>query len=77
MAKRKTPTGNVCGEPAVFYPIVAGPEAQAEFDELEKYKLTPDEPFNYQILRLRKSRKEAQERGLVRPSRLRHRQKKT
>lgn len=63
MAKRKPRSDYVCGEPAVFHPIVASPEAQAEFDELEKYKLTPDEPFDYQILRLRKSQKEAEERG--------------
>ena len=70
MFKRKPRTdlcrdemGRFCGDPdmptmpAVFTGVMASPEAEAEFEELEQYKLTPDEPFNYWILRLRKARK--------------------
>jgi hypothetical protein len=45
-------------EPAIFEPVVAGPEAEAEFQELDHYTKTPDEDVSYQFLKLRKKRAE-------------------
>jgi hypothetical protein len=74
--KPKSCPDYVCGEPAVFHPIVASPEAEAEFEELNKFKLTKDEPFDYEKLRARKRRKEGEERGYFRPSGVKKRAKK-
>lgn len=60
--KRRRPQNYVIGEPAVFSPVVAGPEFEAECQELQKFKLSEDEPFMYQVLRLRKRRREIDER---------------
>jgi hypothetical protein len=57
---RKKPQDYVVGEPAVFPPVVGGPEFEAECQELEEFKVTADEPFMYDVLRLRKMRKEGE-----------------
>src|ERR1022692_650506 len=60
--KRRKPQNYVVGEPAVFSSVVAGPEFDAECRELEKFKLTAEEPFMYEVLRARKISKELDER---------------
>jgi hypothetical protein len=51
-------TPYVCPEPAALAPIIAASDFNAEFAELDKFKRTPDEEFNLQVLRLRKARAE-------------------
>ncbi len=64
--KRRKPKDYVVGEPAVFFSIEAGPEFAAECEELERFKLTENEPFNYDVLRRRKYRRELDDREKAR-----------
>jgi hypothetical protein len=47
--------------PKELEPVLAGPEA--EFEELQKFKKSPDEPFNYRVLKARKLRSDEEKNG--------------
>jgi hypothetical protein len=57
--RRKREPGT--GEVAVFQPVIASPEGEADYEDLQKYKFSKDEPYNYQVLFLRRLRWLAEE----------------
>jgi len=63
---RKKREDYVCGEPVVFSSVVAGPELEREWQELQKFKISEDEEVSYEVLRLRKASKERDDKDKAR-----------